>query len=283
VIESLLAAALGAAVGLVMGLTGAGGTILAVPLLVWGLGWSLPQAAPVALLAVAVGAGVGSVRGLRENLVRWRAGLLVGGVGLLSAPLGLWLAPRLPHTVLAALFAGVLLVVAWRSAASAWRGWRRPLQAPDAEVLPPLCPVHPDTGRFQWRPRTAAIMTGIGLAAGLVSGLLGVGGGFLVLPALLRISHLPFAVCVATTLLIQTIVASGTVLMGLAAGRGLPWLAAAPFVAGVVVGLLSGQRLALQLRLSWVQAAFALLVAAIGVQLGLDAWAEWRTATPSGG
>jgi uncharacterized protein len=274
VIEGLLAAALGAAVGLVMGLTGAGGTILAVPLLVWGLGWSLPQAAPVALLAVAVGAGVGSVRGLRENLVRWRAGLLVGGMGLLFAPLGLWLSTRLPHTALTALFAGVLLWVAWRSAASAWRGWRRPTEPPDAEMLPPLCPVYPDTGRFQWRPRTAAIMAGIGLVAGLVSGLLGVGGGFLVLPALLRISRLPFAVCVATTLLIQMLIASGTVLMGLAAGRGLPWFAAAPFVAGVVIGLLSGQRLALQLRLPWVQAAFALLVAAVGIQLGLDAWAE---------
>ncbi len=275
-IESLLAAALGAAVGLVMGLTGAGGTILAVPLLVWGLGWNLPQAAPVALLAVAVGAGVGSVRGLREDLVRWRAGLLVGGVGLVFASLGLWLATRLPHTTLAALFTAVLLWVAWRSAISAWRGWRQPLQPPDAEVLPPICPVHPDTGRFQWNPRTGSIMAGIGMVVGLVSGLLGVGGGFLVLPALLRISRLPFAVCVATTLLIQTIVASGTVIMGLAAGRGLPWFAAAPFVAGVVIGLLSGQRLALQLKLHWVQAVFALLVAAVGVQLGLDAWAELR-------
>jgi uncharacterized protein len=273
-IEAILAGALGAAVGLVMGLTGAGGTIIAVPLLVWGLGWSLPQAAPVALLAIAVGAGIGTVRGLRERLVRWRAALLIGAAGLALAPLGLWLSGRLPHEALMGLFAAVLFWVAGRNLLSAWRGWRDPIALPDAEVLPAVCPVHPETGRFHWTIRTGAIMGGIGAGAGLLSGLLGVGGGFVVLPALLRVSRLSFSMCVGTTLMVLAVISGGTVLMALLAGREFSWLAATPFVLGVTVGLLAGQRLAPQLPLQIAQAVFALLAAGIGAQLGWEALAE---------
>lgn len=273
-IESVLAGALGAAVGLVMGLTGAGGTIIAVPLLVWGLGWTLPQAAPVALLAVAAGAGIGTVRGLREKLVRWRAALLIGFIGVLLAPAGLWLSARLPHAALAGLFAAVLMWVALRNLLSAWRGWRERVALPEAIVLPAVCPVHPETGRFHWTWRTTVIMGSIGAAAGLLSGLLGVGGGFVVLPALLRVSRLSFPVCVATTLMVLALISGGTVLMALLAGRELSWLAAAPFVAGVAVGLLAGQRLALQLPLQIAQAVFALIAAGIGIQFGLEALNE---------
>lgn len=270
-IEAILAAALGAAVGLVMGLTGAGGTIVAVPLLAWGLGWSLPQAAPVALLAVAVGGGVGTVRGLREGLVRWRAALLIGAAGLALAPLGLWLSGRLSHEALAGAFAAVLLWVAARNLRSALHGWRDHLALPAAEVLPAICPIHPETRRFQWTPRTGAILGAIGAGAGLLSGLLGVGGGFVVLPALLRVSRLSFAVCVATTLMVLAVISGGTVLMALAAGREFSWLAAAPFVAGVTVGLLAGRQLAPRLPLPAAQALFAVLAAAIAVQFGLQA------------
>lgn len=269
-IEGLLAGALGMAVGLVMGLTGAGGTIVAVPLLAWGLGWSLPQAAPVALLAVAVGAGIGTVRGLREGLVRWRAALLIGAAGLALAPLGLWLSGRLSHEALAGVFAGVLLWVAARNLRSALHGWRDRFAVPTAEVLPAVCPIHPETGRFRWTRRTAAVMSGIGAGAGLLSGLLGVGGGFIVLPALLRVSRLSFAMCVATTLMVLAVISGGTVLMALAAGRAFSWLAAAPFVIGVSVGLLAGRRLAPQLPLQVAQALFALLAAGIAVQFALQ-------------
>jgi hypothetical protein len=270
-IEAILAGAFGMAVGLVMGLTGAGGTIVAVPLLAWGLGWSLPQAAPVALLAVAVGGGIGTVRGLREGLVRWRAALLIGAAGLALAPLGLWLSGRLSHQALAGVFAGVLLWVAARNLRSALHGWRDRLALPAAEVLPAVCPIHPETRRFQWTPRTAAVLGTIGAGAGLLSGLLGVGGGFVVLPALLRVSRLSFATCVATTLMVLAVISGGTVLMALAAGREFSWLAAAPFVAGVSVGLLAGRQLAPRLPLQVAQALFALLAAGLGLQFGLEA------------
>ena len=67
---------LGIAVGLILGLTGAGGSVLAVPLLMAGLGWSLPQAVPVALLAVAAAAALGAWLAWRQSYLRYRAALL---------------------------------------------------------------------------------------------------------------------------------------------------------------------------------------------------------------
>ena len=69
---------MGAAVGIVLALTGAGGGILAVPLLVFGLHLQMSQAAPVGLLAVGLAASVGALLGLREGVVRYRAALLIG-------------------------------------------------------------------------------------------------------------------------------------------------------------------------------------------------------------
>ena len=79
---------LGALVGIVMGLTGAGGGILAVPLLVFGLHLTIVEAGPVAMLAVGISATVGALLGLKANIVRYRATLLIAVSGILMAPLG---------------------------------------------------------------------------------------------------------------------------------------------------------------------------------------------------
>ena len=79
---------LGVLVGLVLGLTGAGGGMLAVPALVFGMGWTVAQAAPVALLAVAAAAWLGSIDGLRHGLARYRAALLMALAALPSTTLG---------------------------------------------------------------------------------------------------------------------------------------------------------------------------------------------------
>ena len=84
----LLGAALGAIIGAVLALTGAGGGILAVPLLVFGLGLSMVEAAPVGLLAVGLAAAVGAVLGLRRGLVRYRAALFIALIGMPGAAQG---------------------------------------------------------------------------------------------------------------------------------------------------------------------------------------------------
>ena len=86
---------LGILVGGVMGVTGAGGGILAVPALVGGLGWTVQQAAPVALIAVASGASIGALDGLRRGQVRYRAAILMAVVGIPCTSPGLQLAHSL--------------------------------------------------------------------------------------------------------------------------------------------------------------------------------------------
>ncbi|WP_241137097.1 TSUP family transporter, partial [Achromobacter xylosoxidans] len=83
---------LGLCIGASLGLTGAGGGILAVPALMFGLHMSLAQAAPVALIAVGAASAVGAIQGLRSGLVRYKAALLMAITGAITAPLGLALA-----------------------------------------------------------------------------------------------------------------------------------------------------------------------------------------------
>ena len=109
-----LAVGLGTIIGLVMGLTGAGGGVLAIPLLVFGLHLPVQQAAPVGLVAVGMAAAMGTVFGLRQRIVRYRAAALMGGAGMLMAPLGVFLAQQLPNRPLLAAFALVLTYTAWR-------------------------------------------------------------------------------------------------------------------------------------------------------------------------
>jgi len=103
---------LGFAIGIVLALTGAGGGILAVPALVFGTHASVAEAGPVGLLAVGLAAALGAILGLRAGTVRYKAALLIAGVGVDCSPVGLWLAQRTPNRPLAVVFAGVLLFVA---------------------------------------------------------------------------------------------------------------------------------------------------------------------------
>src|SRR5476651_1758496 len=112
--HALLGSGMGMIIGAILALTGAGGGILAVPLLVFGLGLSIAQAAPVGLLAVGLAAGVGALLGLRQGIVRYRAAAYIAGVGVLLTPLGLWLAHHLPNEPLALGFAVVMVYACGR-------------------------------------------------------------------------------------------------------------------------------------------------------------------------
>ena len=105
---------LGLCIGVSLGLTGAGGGILAVPALMFGLNMSLAEAAPVALIAVGAASAVGAVQGLRRGLVRYKAALLMAVTGGITAPLGLALARQIPAAWLSVGFAAIMLLVAVR-------------------------------------------------------------------------------------------------------------------------------------------------------------------------
>ena len=228
----MIAFFLGIAIGAVMGLTGAGGGILAVPALVFFAGLPLADAAPVALTAVAMAGVVGTAEGLRRGLVRYRAAIFMAIVGMSLSPLGLAAARIAPERVLLVGFAAVLSFVAWRM-----------LTAP-ASTPPPLdvpCHVDPRTGRLHWTARTAAALAAIGGTAGFLTGLLGVGGGFLIVPALRRASDITMQGIVATSIALVTIVSTGTVIVASLQSHPVPWALAWPFAGGAVAGMVAGR------------------------------------------
>ena len=114
------------AIGAVLGLSGAGDGNLAVPALVLGLHWTLPQATPEALLAVGLAAALGAADGLLRRLVRWRAALLMAVLGVAISPIGVRAAHALPATLLTALFAAAMLAssarLIFQSATAGHRG-----------------------------------------------------------------------------------------------------------------------------------------------------------------
>lgn len=243
-----LAIALGAIIGAMLALTGAGGGVLAIPLLVFGLHLPVQQAAPVGLVAVGLAAALGAALGLRQRIVRYRAAGLIGVAGMLVAPLGVFMAQRLPNRPLLAAFALVLIYTAWRML-------KRPPLSPHSLVAVPCHVSHADQ-RLTWTLPCARALAGTGLISGLLSGLLGVGGGFVIVPALTRYTDLDMRSVQVTSLAVIALVSLSGV--SAAAWHGsLPWAVALPFALGAVLALLLGRQLAGKLNAARLQQAFA--------------------------
>lgn len=272
---------LGTIVGLVLGLTGAGGSILAVPLLMAGMGWPITQAATVSLLAVAVAAALGTVLAWRHSYVRYRAASLMALAGVIVAPLGIRVADRLHPPVLLMIFAIVLAVVAVRMYRQALRA------AQDAAVVraavagegPPaagkICRVNPATGRLIWNWSVAATLALIGAVTGFLSGLLGVGGGFVIVPALRAVTPLSMHSAVATSLMAIALTSLGTVVGGLLLHRSLPVMVTLPFVAGALIGMLLGRLAAPKLAGQHLQQGFAGIAGIVAGIMALRAFAQF--------
>jgi hypothetical protein len=236
---SLLGLVLGAVVGLILALAGAGGGILAVPLLVFGLHLTIMQAAPVGLIAVGAASAFGAVLGLREGLVRYRAAALIGITGMLLAPIGVRLARLIPNQPLMVAFSIVLAWVAWRIFNQA-RGRKGASSEPAAAQMP--CVLNPSEGRLIWTMPCAWALAGTGAVSGVLSGLLGVGGGFVIVPSLTRYTNLAVRSIFATSLAVIALVSIGGVTA--AAWQGaIAWNIALPFALGAVAALLAGVRL----------------------------------------
>lgn len=262
-LPDLLPPLLGLGVGAVLALTGAGGAIIAVPLLVFGLHLGLAQAAPIGLLAVALSAGLGALLGWRRGQLRYKAAAVMAGSGLLLTPAGLWLAQRLPNAPLTALFAAVLAVVSvrmLRQAARALRGEE------EVDRGPRPCLLDEGTGRLRWTPRCAWRLALAGAVAGFLSGLLGVGGGFVLVPALLAVSNLPMPAITATSMGVLALVSSGAVAQAALAGQ-MPWSLGLPFAGGALAGLLAVRAFAARLAGPRLQQGFAWMALAIALAL----------------
>jgi len=228
---ALLPGMIGIFIGITLGLTGAGGAILSIPLLIVILGLDLHTATPIALLTVFGASAVGSVMGLVQGIVRYKAALLIAAIGSIIAPLGVWAAHQLPIALLNGILAIILAYIAIRT-------WRNAHNETTHELHTPApCEVNPITSKLFWNARCTQHLIGIGSLTGFLSGLLGVGGGFLIVPALKKVSSLPHASVIATTLAVTTLVSISALLSHLQ-HTAIHWEIALPLVICAVFSML---------------------------------------------
>jgi len=249
---------LSAGIGLSLGLVGGGGSIITVPILVYVAGLSPREAVPLSLAVVGSTAAVGALAQWRAGNLHLRAALTLGLTGMLGAPLGARLTPLVPPPVLMLLFAALMIGVGLRMIRS---------EAPPEVEPAPEC-----------QPLKCGLA---GLGIGVLTGFLGVGGGFLIVPALLRFAHTPIRQAVGTSLLII----SASSFSGLAAHlgdfSGRLDLAAA-LVGMALAGLAAGMMLAKRMRparLKQVFGGIALAVAAFLIARNVDPLThllDWR-------
>ncbi len=239
----------GALIGLVLGLVGGGGSILAVPLLLYFVGVpSAHMAIGTSAVAVALGA-LGNLVGVaRRGLVKWPCGLALAAAGLAGSFLGSQLALLVPGAKLISLFGGLMLVVGTLMLV-------RKNAEGDPDVRLSLA-----TARAMAPP-----VIGAGLAAGTLAGFFGVGGGFLIVPALMFATGMTITNAIATSLVGITAFGAMTASTYAMSGQ-IDWPIILPFVGGGVIGSLIGQwlnaRLSQHQRL--LQILFALTVMLVG-------------------
>jgi uncharacterized membrane protein YfcA len=241
----------GAIAGLALGLTGGGGATIAVPLLVYGLGLPVPQAVAISLLAVGGAAIGGFWNRARHHEVDTGAGAMLAGAGAAAAPLGAWMGELIPEAVVLAFFGVIVAVVSVRM----WTTARRPA---DMNVGP--CALK---RRISWR--CFGVLSVTGVTTGLLSGIIGVGGGFILVPAIVFATGMEMHRAVATSLMVTSIVSASAFISMLAHGREIPWPTAIMFLTGGLIGMAIGTVLCRWISGVRLKQGFAILLGLLGL------------------
>jgi uncharacterized membrane protein YfcA len=235
----LVVLALAVVVGLSLGLLGGGGSILAVPLLVYVAGLGAPAAVATSLFVVGTTSAIAVLPHAAKARVHWRTGLLLAGGGMAGAYLGGRLAIRVPGAVLLVAFAAMMLA----TASAMLRGRReRPTGAT--------------------RPHAVATVA-LGALVGTLTGFVGAGGGFLIVPALTLVAGLTMTSAIGTSLLVITL-QSMAGLLGHLHGTQAPWGLALAVTGAAVVGSLIGARLAGRVSQPALRRGFGVMVLVMG-------------------
>ena len=236
--RGLLASPLGLLIGISLGALGGGGSILAVPALVYAAGQSPKQATTTSLVLVAVTALIGIVPHWRAGRVRLVAGTIFGLAGIGGSLLGShWNKAADPDVLLLA-FSGLMLVAAyamWRRV-SITRAVAMPRSVGAAAAPPDVATRHVD-------PMTILKVVAAGTVVGLLTGFFGVGGGFVIVPALVLALGFTMAEAVGTSLLVITINSVVALTTRLQAGS-IEWATVIPFTIASLIGVVIGSRLA---------------------------------------
>lgn len=261
---AFIAVLVGLPVGLALGLTGGGGSLLAVPLLMAFMGFAPEQAVPLSLLVVASSSALGSVWVLRAGQVELRPVLVFAMFGLMTAPLGLKLGAWLPSSLFMGAFGAVSLLVGglmWRQAGTPQAVPPRAGAGRDETAA--VCALR-DDGQLRFSAPCAAVLALAGAATGLLTGVLGVGGGFVIVPMLVAVTQLGIHRAVASSLLIITVIALGGAVSAAVSGQLVMAPGVSGFLAGGLMGMAAGRAIAPRLPGGLLQRGFAVAIVIVG-------------------
>lgn len=245
---------LGLGIGALLGLVGGGGSILAVPALIYGVGLPLTRAVPTSLLVVGVSSAVAALPRMVHREVQWRIAAVFGGSGIPAAFTGAAINKLLPTRLLLFGFVALMLLAASRM-----------LRGDEQEGGDCALP----GGGINWHScLPKAIASGAGV--GFLTGLFGVGGGFVIVPALVLLLGLPMTLAVGTSLVIVSINSAAGFLAHAGESR-LDLTVTVAFTIATVTGALLAGPFGSRLSDKRLRRGFAYLVTAVAVFVAIEA------------
>jgi len=264
-IDLVVALMAGITVGFALGLTGSGGSLFAIPLLIYVVGLDMASAVPISLFVVGVTALLGAFSAFNKKLLLLRPTLIFGLAGVLSAPLGLKLGSITPENYRIMGFAVLAMLMAARM------GWQSFNEKSSKVVRADLvlegssgvCRYSPDGKMGLTFPCATALIIA-GAVTGTMSGFFGVGGGFLIVPALMFVvrMNMPYAVGSSLAIIAMVGISGGAL-------NGFPILieniSASSFGVGSLLGMLLGRMLANKLAGSLLQRVFTIALFGVGL------------------
>lgn len=282
----------GALIGLTMGALGGGGSILTVPVLVYALHLDPQTATTASLVIVGVTAITAAVSHAHTDHVQWRTAVIIGVIGAVASIPGTLANRAVNQQILLLAFAALMIVAAagmlirsggpvTDTAATHDEGPRTgtgPRSTADTEpTSPTLTAPQPATatpaptagsGR-----RTARYIKIVAAAVvlGFLTGFLGVGGGFLIVPALVLVLGLSMPAAVGTSLVIIAITSLAAFTQRLGQAADIPWQIVLPFLAAAIIGSLLGKRVTARMSGNTLTRAFAGLLLAVAAYVAIQA------------
>ncbi|WP_214370800.1 sulfite exporter TauE/SafE family protein [Pseudonocardia sp. H11422] len=281
------AGGLGLIIGLVMGGLGGGGGVLTVPVLVYLLGQDARDATTSSVIIVGIAAAIGAVARIRGGLVRWRTGLGFGLVGVPAAFLGTLLNQSVDQQILLLSFAALTLLAAIAMLINSRGGPHGEASEGDCgdEELASGAPTGsgsaaatgmraPAATRQRRRIALAAKGAFFGVLVGFLTGFLGVGGGFLIVPVLVIAMRIPMTCAIGTSLLIIAINSVAS-LVSRAGFAEFDWQVIVPFTAAAIVGTLAGQRISDRFSGTVLTRTFAVMLILVAGFVAVESLGSW--------
>jgi uncharacterized protein len=262
----LLGPALAALIGLSLGLLGGGGSILTVPILVYVLGFGAKEAIAMSLAIVGATSLFGAVKHFRIGNVDLRVALLFGGVSMGGTYLGARLAIYFTGAAQLTLFAVVMLAAAYfmlrdRSPTVAFPPVQDAVLPRDGAGAARSPIARRIAARSSVLPSLLIMFEGVGV--GVLTGLVGVGGGFLIVPALVLLARVPMKQAIGTSLLVIAM-KSAAGFLGYLGQVEIPWSFLAVFTAVSMVGIFGGTYLVQFVSQHALKRAFAYFLIVMG-------------------